>query len=265
MKIVLAQLTPTPDPGEGCARIRDTIGTSPGADLVMFPELFVGGYASRGLEARSIEAGGPQLAAITAACRDTGTGAVFGFVETLGGGRFANSAACIDADGSLAGIYRKTHLFGTGEQTGFEAGDALLLTRVCGRSVGPLICFDIEFPEPARKLALAGADLLVSIAANMKPYANDHRLTVRARALENRLPHLYVNRTGSEGGFDFVGESCLVSPDGTVVAELGPDEGLLEVEIPAPEPPGDAKTDYLSQIRPNLEVNIKNQPHGEER
>jgi len=265
MKVALAQLAPTSDREEDCGRVRETIGMSSGVDLVMFPELFVGGYASSGLEDRSIAATGPQMTDIASTCRESGTAAVVGFTEALGGGGFANSAACLNADGSLAGIYRKTHLFGPGEQAGFEAGDSLLLTRLCGRMLAPQICFDIEFPEPSRSLALAGAELLVSIAANMEPYANDHRLAVRARALDNRLPHIYVNRTGSEGGFNFVGESCVISADGTVVAEMGPEEGILEAVIPSPESDRDAQTEYLGQIRPNLEVIVMNQPDGEER
>jgi len=266
MKAALAQLTPTPDPLEGCARVRETIAARAGADLVLFPELFLGGYASEGLEARSLPADGPELAAVAASCREAGTAAVVGFTEALPGapGRFANAAACFDAAGGRA-VYRKAHLFGPAEQSAFEPGGSLLLTRLAGRAVGPQICFDVEFPEPARELARAGAELLATIAANMEPYAADHRLAVRARALDNRLPHLYVNRTGSESGFEFVGESCAVGPDGAVIAELGREEGILEVELPDPAPHPDAQTEYLGQIRPDLHVIVQEPTIGGER
>lgn len=264
MKAALAQLTPTAEPQEGCARVLETIAGHPDADLILFPELFVGGYTSTDLENRSIPADDPAIGSIAERCRTAGTAVVVGFAEKLGAGRFANSAICIDRDGANAGVYRKTHLFGPGEKEGYEPGGSMLLTRLDGRTTGPQICFDVEFPEPSRKLAVAGADLLITIAANMTPYATDHRLAVRARALDNRLPHLYVNRTGSEAGLDFVGESCLVSGGGEVIAELGAEEGVLEVDVPAAEAHTDRSTNYLGQIRPELEVITHDPTNGEE-
>lgn len=264
MKAALAQLTPTADPREGCARVLDTIAQHPDAGLVLFPELFIGGYTSTDLENRSIAADDSAMAGIAERCRATRTAVVVGFAEKLGDGRFANSAICIDRDGTPAGVYRKTHLFGPGEKQGYEPGGSMLLTRLGGRPTGPQICFDVEFPEPSRMLAVAGAELLVTIAANMKPYAADHRLAVRARALDNRLPHLYVNRTGTEAGFEFVGESCLVSGGGEVIAELGAEEGVLEVDVPASEAHTDGSTDYLDQIRSGLDVITHDPTNGEE-
>ena len=58
--------------------------------------------------------------------------------------------------------------------------------------MGPMICFDVEFPEVARTLARRGADVLVTISANMEPLGPDHDTAASARALENGLPHLYV-------------------------------------------------------------------------
>lgn len=265
MNVALAQLTPTADPGRGCARVLETIGQHPEADLILFPELFIGGYPSGDPGPRSIAGDGPELVAIGEACRANGTAAVVGFTEAMPSGPCSNSAACFDTDGTVAGTYRKTHLFGPGEQAAFAPGGSMLAVRLDGLVVGPQICFDVEFPEPSRKLALAGAELLVTIAANMEPYAADHRLAARARALDNRLPHLYVNRTGSEAGFDFVGESCVIAPDGSVTAELGRDEGILEARIPVPAPHQDTQTGYLGQIRPELHVIVQDQTNGGER
>jgi predicted amidohydrolase len=117
----------------------------------------------------------------------------------------------------------------------------------------PLICFDVEFPEPARAVSRAGAELLVTIAANMEPYAEDHALAVRARALDNRRPHVYVNRSGSESGLRFCGASAAVTADGRVVATAGGGPALLEVELDVAGP-ATPDVDYLSQIRSDLEV-----------
>ena len=63
-----------------------------------------------------------------------------------------------------------------------------------------MICFDVEFPEVARSLAKAGANLLVTVSANMDPFGRDHDVFATARALENGVPHLYVNQVGRGRG-----------------------------------------------------------------
>jgi predicted amidohydrolase len=165
----------------------------------------------------------------------------------------ANAAACFDADGSLAGVYRKTHLFGA-EAEAFTAGDEQFVVPLAGTLVAPLICFDIEFPEPARAVARAGAELLVTPSANMAPYWADHELASRARALDNRLAHLYANRVGSEGRHTFVGGSRAVGPGGEVLIEASrDDEELLVVALGRPGAP-DADVDYLRHARGELPV-----------
>ncbi len=103
--------------------------------------------------------------------------------------------ACL-APGTPPVVYRKANLFGAAERSAFVEGGELVVADVGGHRLGLLICFDVEFPETARALAAAGAKLLVTIAANMEPYGPDHALAARARALDNRRPHVYVNRTG---------------------------------------------------------------------
>ncbi|MEO3856316.1 nitrilase-related carbon-nitrogen hydrolase [Acrocarpospora sp. B8E8] len=154
-----------------------------------------------------------------------------------------DSALAIGPDGRVAGVYRKTHLFGD-EADAFAAGRELVPIEVGGTSLGVLICFDVEFPEPARTLALRGAELLVTVAANMEPYFADHELASRARALDNRLPHVYVNAVGRAGALTLVGGSRAVGPDGAVLAEAGGEEAVLVCEVPVrrPVPP---QLDYL--------------------
>ena len=95
--------------------------------------------------------------------------------------------------------------------------------------VGPLICFDVEFPEPARELAAAGAELLVTASANMAPFGPDHEVATRARALESRLPRLHANGVGAIGGLRLVGGSRSVDASGAVLVEAGSDEEALLV------------------------------------
>ena len=255
MKAALAQLEPASDPPADAGRVAEVVREFRGADLVAFPELFIGGYSTADPDAKALAPDDPLFAQILDACRETATAAVVGFTERLSGREvFANSVLCVDRDGTVVGIYRKTHLFGPAEVEAFSAGDSLLLVQLADRSVGPMICYDVEFPEPARELAVAGAEVLLTISANMDPYGPDHALSSRARALDNRRHHLYVNRVGDEAGFRFVGLTRVVAPDGSVIAELGEEEGVLEVEI---DPEGQSltdETDYLTHIRPWLPV-----------
>jgi predicted amidohydrolase len=131
-----------------------------------------------------------------------------------------------------------------------------MILELAGRRVAPLICFDIEFPEPARQLALAGAELLVTASANMDPFFIDHAVGAVARAHENRLPHLYANLVGSGDGLVFVGGSRSVAPTGEVLVEASRDREELLV-VPVAEPGGvDPRTDYPRLLRPPLPVTV---------
>lgn len=263
MKALLAQLDPQPEPELNAARARDVICAAGEAELAVFPELFLGGYTTRDLESRALAADDELLGRIGVACARSATAAVIGFTERLPDGGFANSAACFDRDGELVAIYRKTHLFGGEEAAAFRPGDELRVVTLGGVRCGILICFDIEFPEPARRLAQAGAELLVTASANMDPYEEDHRLASRARALDNRLPHVYVNRVGQESGYRFVGRSRAVGPDGEVLVELSDDkEEVLTVEVPLGERP-EGQVDYLRLLRPTLPVSAGSEKEEE--
>lgn len=242
MRAVLVQATPAEgDLEANLAAACAAIGAAADADLVAFPEMFLGGYRIRGLRPVPPEA----LARIGEAARAAGVTVVIGGPEAVKGG-IANSAFVFAADGSLAGVYRKTHLFG-GERGAFVPG--AVIEPVAG--LGVMVCFDVEFPEVARTLALRGAEVLVTISANMEPFEDDHDAFVRTRALENERPHLYVNRTGAESGAVFVGRSQAVDAEGHVLALAGREPETLWVELP-PAGRRDERTQYLAQRRPEL-------------
>jgi predicted amidohydrolase len=253
MKALMAQLAPIPgDLEANVATVVRLVEEHPDVDLAVFPELFLTGYDPPTVAEWAVPAGTDALSPINDAAAQCRVAVLAGFAETAGGG-VANSVACIAEDGTWAGCYRKTHLFGTAEFRAFAAGTHLLVADLGKVRVGPLICFDLEFPEPARALGQAGAELLVTVAANMAPYGPDHQLMARARALENRRPHVYVNRVGNQGEIDFVGGSLAVDGSGQVVAGLGnePEVVCVELDVHAPIP---REVDYLAQLRPKLPV-----------
>ena len=250
---MLAQLAAvTADVDANTRRVEDALERHPEVEIAVFPELFLCGYALGEVERGALPRDAPELARIGEAAARHGTAVVVGFAEAHEDG-LANAAACFDEHGTLVGVYRKTQLFGA-ERRWFAPGDELLVVPLAGRRVGVLICFDIEFPEPARQLALAGADLLVTASANMQPYYSEHELASRARALDNRLPHLYANLVGMSEGLEFVGGSRAVGPDGEVLAESAhAREELLVAPVAAPGRP-DAPVDYLSLLPAPLAI-----------
>ena len=253
MRALLAQLESVlRDPWANAERAADALAAHPGADLAVFSELYLSAYDLRALDETARPVGCDELAAVAEAAARAGTAVVIGFAERNGDGSFSNSAACIDRDGSLAGVYRKTQLY-AGERKVFRPGTELRLVRLAGVAVAPLICFDVEFPEPVRALALAGAELLVTVSANMEPFGPDHELATRARALENRLPHLYANAVGTIGRLDFVGLSRSVGPAGEVLAQAGAEEELLLAPV-GTAGAEDESLDYLSQLPEPLPV-----------
>jgi predicted amidohydrolase len=218
------------------------------ADLVVFPELFLSGYTLSDIDELAVHLDGPELKQVADTARESSTALIFGAPERVSDG-VANTAFCIDSQGTIAGVYRKVQLYGGKESDAFVAGDELLVVELCGLKIGIMICFDVEFPEVARSLAQAGAELLVTISANMEPFGNDHAVFVSARALENGLPHAYVNQVGpGEKNLIFVGGSTVVSPDGEIYAQAGSsDEEILSVRLhPAKS---NLREDYLSQLR----------------
>lgn len=261
MNALLAQLESVlRDPPANAERAVSILEAHPDVELAVFPELFLSAYDLGSLDETALAADGEELGAVAAAAARVGTAVVVGFAERLGGGVVADSAACIDRDGSLAAVYRKVQLFGD-ERAVFRAGDDLFLARLAGVLVGPLVCFDVEFPETARALALAGAELLVTVSANMDPYGDEHELATRARALENRLPLLYANAVGEQCGLRFVGRSRSVGTRGEVLTQAADEEELMVAPV-GRAGAGAQEVDYLRQLPGRLSVVVQRPTDG---
>jgi predicted amidohydrolase len=196
------------------------------ARLVVFPELFVTGY-NLGPRLRDLAepVDGPSLRAIGAA-KEADIALLSGFCERAGE-RLFNSAVLVERDGSPRAVHRKCHLYGSVESALFTPGEALTLADLDGLRLGILICYDVEFPEAVRALALAGAELIAVPTTLMVPCDVVPRTLVPARAAENQVFLAYANRTGVEGELRYVGQSRIVGPDGTVLARAGRDEERL--------------------------------------
>lgn len=191
-----------------------------GARLVVFPECALSGYgfASRADALRAAQPlPGPATDLVTKECARRGVWAVFGLLEAAPGGKLFNAAALVGPSGFVAG-YRKAHLPCLGADRFTDPGDRPFAVHdLGGLKLGMCICFDGSFPETARVLTLLGADLIVlptNWATNARKMAE---LVSAARAWENHVYHLAVNRVGDESGFHYIGLSSAADYLGDVL------------------------------------------------
>lgn len=197
-----------------------------GASLLVLPELFLTGYnIGDEVAALAEPADGPSARAIATIARRLGLSVAYGYAERAAEGVY-NTAAFIDRSGLLRASYRKTHLWGRFERDQFRAGCACDPFEVDGRRLGLMICYDLEFPELARGLALAGVELAIVMSATSAPYDVVPRHLVPARAYENGMFLAFCNHAGAERGLTYVGGSCIAAPDGSLLADGGSAEAL---------------------------------------
>ncbi|MFI0983172.1 carbon-nitrogen hydrolase family protein [Streptomyces sp. NPDC021093] len=229
-----------------------------GAALLVTSEMFLTGYAiGEGVHRLAESADGDGADAVADIAARHGLGIVYGYPERDGAQVF-NSVQLIDAAGARLANYRKTHLFGGFEQEAFVPGQQpVVQAELGGLRVGLMICYDVEFPENVRAHALAGTDLLLVPTAQMHPFQFVAESLVPVRAFESQMYIAYVNRTGPEGegadAFEFVGLSCLASPDGATRVRGGQGEELLVGEVdPALLSASRETNPYLRDRRPGL-------------
>jgi predicted amidohydrolase len=198
-----------------------------GADLVVFPECMLSGYCYASLEEampHSQTIPGPATDAIAQVCRDRNLHVAFGMLEKTPDGRIYNSCPLIGPKGVI-GTYRKVHLPFLGIDRFVSQGENAFVAHDAGEMrVGIHICYDGSFPESSRCLALDGADLLI-LPTNWPPGADTFaKYLPNARALENNVYFMSVNRVGTERGFRFIGNSRICDPNGNPLADAPHEE-----------------------------------------
>jgi predicted amidohydrolase len=228
------------------------------ADLWVLPELFTTGYLfcdRAELLSVAQAADGRTADRLHKVAVRHSSSFVAGFAESAGGHVF-NSAMAVDGDG-LKAVYRKTHLFDN-EKKWFEPGDSgFVVTRLAGVQVGIMICYDWRFPESARTLALAGAQIIAHPSNLVLKTCQDAMVT---RALENGVFTVTANRVGMEsvGGVSaaFTGRSRIVAPDGSILAEGAVDAADMKVVEIDPEVALDktvtGRNNLFSDRRPDM-------------
>lgn len=257
MRVALLQARGTPgDVQENLEAVRRAAGdaAAAGAGLLVTPEAFLTGYdIGDVLRDLAEPPDGPGISAVSEAAAASGVAIACGWVER-DGDAIRNSATLFDRAGRAVLTHRKAHLYGPVDAGTFLAGSELGVVDLDGVCVGLLVCFDVEFPEAVRALALAGAQLVAVPTSLMAPYDVVARTIVPARAAENQLFVAYANRAGRETTLEYVGQSCVAGPDGAVVAIADRDgETLLiaDVDLSAIDRAREQYS-YLRERRPDI-------------
>lgn len=190
-----------------------------GVELAVLPEMWSCGFAYRELNALAGRT--PELVARMSELSRELSMVIVGSLPEAHGEKVYNTAYLLDR-GTLAGSYRKLHLFSLmGEDRSLDAGDATLVAETSVGKIGVMICYDLRFPELARKLALDGAEIIVLPGEWPKPREEHWRTLLRARAIENQLFVIAANCCGEIGKLDFFGQSLIIGPKGEILAEGG--------------------------------------------
>ena len=222
-----------------------------GAQIICLKELFNAPYFCKSQQSERFDLAepipGPTTEAMQAIARELAVVVIVPMFERQAAGIYRNSAAIIDADGSLLGVYRKMHIpddplfhekyyFTPGESTGFKVWKTRYAT------IGVLICWDQWYPEAARIASLMGAQVLFyPTAIGWHPAERDEwgqaqvdawRTIQRAHAIANGVYVASPNRIGHEdepgtNGITFFGNSFIADPFGRYVAEAGEDEEIV--------------------------------------
>ena len=252
-------MTSTADVDANMETVRRLVGeaASRGAQVVVVPECFsyLGPEAGKLAIAESLDQGGPILDSCREAARTAGVDVVYGGFWEKGDDPEKVRNACIymKADGDIASVYRKIHLFdvdlpdGTKllESETVEPGGEPVVADAPFGTLGLSVCYDLRFPELYRKLVDAGAIALAIPAAFTLTTGKDHwHVLLRARAIEQQCYVLAAAQTGHHyGRRRSYGHALIADPWGTILAECGEGEGVAVASV---------DSSYVASVRGSL-------------
>jgi omega-amidase len=215
---------------KGLRRIVQLANCLEGTDILLLPELFASGYgfADRADEARASESEVIPLLSEMAKGLSTW---VAGTVILERDGKYYNTFIILDRKGNLVHSQAKTHLFRPlNEHEMFSPGNEIEGFDTEFGRLGALICYELRFPEIARKLAKQGARMILVPAEWPRSRVSAWRTLCRARAMENQVFLIACNRWGGDRVF-FGGCSGIYDPTGEPLIEMGDGEGVAWADI----------------------------------
>ena len=237
VRVTLAQVVTSTDTAANLMVLDDVVASAARAhaDLLVLPE-YAAAFDPAGVGADLAEPlDGPYVTRLRERAAQTGVAVIAGTTVPAPGGRAFNTVVAVDGTGALVGTYRKVHLY---DAFGFRESDRLepgpvdappLVLELHGLRFGVMTCYDLRFPESARRLVDAGATVLVVPAAwaDGELKALHWRTLAMARAIENTCAVVAVGQAGR----GVVGRSLVVGPDGVVGLEMDEQPAVRTVDL----------------------------------
>lgn len=242
-KIALCQMKGSFDKRESMATaeryIREAAANS--AQVVSLPEMWNCPYSNDYFRDYAEGESEETVSFMSSLARELGIYLIGGSIPELENDKVYNTSFCFDKEGSIIGKHRKVHLFDIDVEGGIRfmesdtltAGEDLTVIETEFCKIGVAICYDVRFPEWHRKIALAGAKVIVLPAAfNMTTGPAHWDLTMRARALDNQV-YFAANSPArdEEGPYIAYGNSCIADPWGSFIAHADEKECILYGDI----------------------------------
>ncbi len=235
------------------------------ADLIVFPECSTSGYLFKD-KAEAFQFAealpGPLTLELAELSKDRNVCIALGVLERDDEVIY-NSVLFFTPDGKIQ-KYRKTHTPHLGVDRFVKEGNTLILFDSPFGPIGVVICYEWRFPEIARSLALGGANLLIGLSNWPEGAEVTPDVLMKARAVENHIWIVSVNRVGNDGDINYIGRSSIISPKGEVLGSLDREEDILIASIDPEESKvkkivkkkDDYELDLFKDRRPGLYSNI---------
>lgn len=217
------------------AKVRTMLaeGLARGAELFVLPEMWTTGYKLPEIQQLGEPEDGPTMQMLQRFAAEHAVEVIAGSIAETSGGKVYNTAYAINGGGKVVAKYRKMHLIGLmDEEKYISPGESKVLFDMSFGRAGLIICYDLRFTELPRALALAGCQTLF-VPAEWPASRGGHWLALNmARAIENQMFVIAVNRVGRDENNVFFGNSLVVNPWGEVLAQGSEaEEQVLVVDV----------------------------------
>ena len=232
------------NPFEKINRLESHLNNNDKLDLVVCPELFISGYGNLdNINKFSENHDGKYAKKISTLAKKSSTAIIYGYPE-ISNNQLYNSAQLFDSEGLSLANHRKKLLPLTADESKiFTPGKDSSIFSIKGIKSAIVICYELEFPELIRELALKGVELIIAPTGQSSHWPAAALHNCRTRAFENGIFVAYANSTGQLNGINFMGESKIIGPDGIDIANANIGEKLISAEI---------DTDQINLVRAKL-------------
>ena len=219
-------------PLEKIGRLETQLNNNPQLDLVVCPELFISGYGSfEKIHQYSETSDGEYANRISSLAIENNTAIIYGYPE-ISDDRLFNSAQLFDSKGLSMANHRKKMLPPTANESKiFTPGQDSSIVSINGIKIAIIICYELEFPELIRDLALQDVQLIICPTGQSSNWPAAALHNCRTRAFENGIFVAYANSTGRLNDINFMGESKIIGPDGIDLVNAEQGEKLICAEI----------------------------------